>query len=247
MTKRILIIGGTSEASHLAKELDADPAFEPILSLAGRTKSPKKPILQTRIGGFGGVDGLVRYLSSARIAGVIDASHPFAAQISQHVAAASEAVTCPLLGLRRPPWRRQAGDNWTVVSDMAAAVTALPTRPSRVFLTIGRLDCNAFAHAPQHSYLLRTLDPLDAPPLLSSYRWIQDRPPFSVTGELALLEAHKIDILVSKNAGSQATYAKIAAARAAQLPVIVIDQPTAPQGAEVRTVAAALAWLRHHF
>lgn len=175
---------------------------------------------------------------------MIDATHPFAAVISRNAAAACTTSRVPLLALRRPPWRPQEGDRWTVVPSMHDAVSALGREPRRVFLTVGRLELQPFAQAPQHRYVVRTIEPigeaLPVPRLIA----IRDRPPFDQAAERALMEREGIEVLVTKNSGGTATYPKIAAARALGLPVILVARPDRPEGVdEVETPAAALAWL----
>lgn len=248
---RVLIIGGTSEGSQLARLLDGQRDFSPILSLAGRTKDPKIPITKTRIGGFGGVEGLCDYLRRETIHCVVDASHPFAAQMSHNVAEATRQAEIPLLGLRRPAWQPQPGDSWTEVVDMPSAVTALQTlvrggQAPRVFLAIGRLEIEEFQRVPEPYYLLRTIDPPQKEPAFANFHLIQDRPPFDLPSEKALLEMHRIDVVVTKNSGSDATYAKVVAARELGLPMIVVMQPKPPTSEHVQTVEEAYAWLSQH-
>lgn len=245
---RILVLGGTTEASALAARLADRPEFKPVLSMAGRTSDPRPMPIPTRIGGFGGVDGLVRFLHGNGIEAVVDATHPFAAIISRNAAEACVQAGVPLLALRRPPWTRQEGDTWIEVPDTEAAVTALGERPRRVFLTVGRLELPPFADAPQHTYLVRTIEPVgDALPVPNVVA-IQDRAPFDEAAERALMERENVEVLVTKNSGGSATYPKIVAARALGLPVIVVERPAKPRGIdEVATAEAALDWLeRRH-
>jgi len=245
---RILILGGTTEASALAARIAGNPAFSPILSLAGRTSDPRPLPIPTRIGGFGGVAGLVRYLVQERIEAVIDATHPFAAVMSHNAAAACAQTQVPLLALRRPAWTPQAGDRWIDAATMDDAVRALGDRPRRVFLTVGRLELAPFARAPQHTYIVRTIEPIgDALPVPSVIA-IRDRAPFDEEAECALMKRESVEVLVTKNSGGAATYPKIAAARALGRPVIVVARPDKPAGiAEVASADAALDWLeRRH-
>ncbi len=241
---RILILGGTTEASALAARLAGNPAFTPVLSMAGRTSEPRPLPIPTRIGGFGGVEGLVRFLAQERIEAVIDATHPFAAIMSRNAAEACAQAQVPLLALRRPPWVAQEGDRWIEVASMEDAVRALGETPRRVFLTVGRLELPPFAAAPQHTYLVRTIEPIgDALPVPNVIA-IQDRAPFDEAAERALMAREQIEVVVTKNSGGMATYPKIAAARALGLPVIVVARPEKPRGVEeVATAEAALAWL----
>ncbi len=240
---RVLILGGSSEASALARALAGDGRFAPTLSLAGRTRAPVLPPVPARIGGFGGVAGLVAWLRAQGAGAVVNATHPFAARMSANASAACAATGTPLLRVLRPEWCPQPGDDWRVVPDMAAAARRLGDAPRRVLLTVGRQDLAPFAAAPQHDYVIRSVDapPKDALPPRAVV--ISARGPFAEAGERALLRAHAIDILVTKNAGGDATEAKLAAARALGLPVVMVARPPAVPGGTVPDVAAALAWL----
>ena len=240
---RILILGGTAEASALAAALAQHPDIDAVLSLAGRTSNPRPSPLPSRIGGFGGIEGLARWLTLHGTEAVVDATHPFAAMMSRNAAAACKRLGLPLLGLRRPPWQARAGDRWIEVATMADAAPALGPAPRRVFLTVGRLELGPFAAAPQHAYLVRSIEPIgDALPA-PHVQQLRARGPFEEAAEQALLEREHIEILVTKNSGGAATYAKIAAARALGLPVVVVARPQKPAVAEVATVSAALDWI----
>jgi precorrin-6A/cobalt-precorrin-6A reductase len=244
---RILVLGGTTESSALAARLAGRPAFSPILSLAGRTSDPRPLPIPTRIGGFGGVEGLVRFLRDESIEAVVDATHPFAAIMSRNAAEACAKIEVPLLALRRAPWTRQDGDRWIDVPSMEAAVQPLGQRPCRVFLTIGRLELPVFATAPQHTYWVRTIEPVGDVLPVPNVIAIRERAPFSEAGERALMERERIDVLVTKNSGGDAIYPKIAAARALGLPVIIVSRPEKPRNVEeVTTADAALEWLEGH-
>jgi precorrin-6A/cobalt-precorrin-6A reductase len=222
---RILILGGTTEARYLAEALAGESDVAPVLSLAGRTQAPQLPPIAVRIGGFGGIDGLIAYLREAKTDLVIDATHPFAEQMSAHAEAACRATGIPLVLFSRPPWQAVEGDRWIEVESADAAAQALGEDPQRVFLTVGRQQLAAFEAAPAHDYLIRSIDAPDPPPRLPSHRLILARGPFSFGGEVDLLRREKIDVLVSKNSGGVATYAKIAAARSLGLLVIMIQSP----------------------
>ncbi|WP_276199891.1 cobalt-precorrin-6A reductase [Chelatococcus sp. XZ-Ab1] len=238
---RILLLGGTSEATTLARLVAEDTRFEPVLSLAGRTSAPAAAPVATRIGGFGGMDGLAHFLARERIAAVVDATHPFAARMSANAAAACGMAGVPLLALTRPSWQHRPDDNWIEVADMAGAAAALGTTPARVFLTIGRQELSVFAAAPQHHYVVRSIEP--AKGLLASATLIRARGPFAVEDEVALMRREAIDVVVSKNAGGRATEAKIIAARKLGLPVVMVRRPDRPDVPMVETAEAALAWL----
>ncbi|WP_298965495.1 cobalt-precorrin-6A reductase [uncultured Methylobacterium sp.] len=243
---RILLLGGTTEASGLVRRLAGRPGFSPVLSLAGRTAAPVAAPFETRIGGFGGVDGLADWLRRERAEAAIDATHPFANRISHNAAAACAAAGVPLLALRRPAWAREPGDRWHEVETVAAAVPALGADPRRVFLTVGRLELAAFAAAPQHAYLVRTIEPVgDALPV-PDLTTLTARGPFDAEAEAALMRRHRVEVVVTKNSGGAATYGKILAARALGLPVVIVRQPVPPAVATVAGPDAALDWLEAH-
>ncbi|VVB45114.1 Precorrin-6A reductase [Beijerinckiaceae bacterium RH AL1] len=219
------MLGGTSEATALAEILARRPEIEATLSLAGRTSAPAAQALPTRVGGFGGAAGLAAHIAAHRVAVLVDATHPFATAISRNAREAAATAGIPLVAVGRPPWRPQAGDDWREVADVAAAAAALGAAPRRVFLTIGRQQLAAFAGAPQHHYLVRSVDPVDAQ-LLPDARWIEARGPFDADAEEALMRAEGIEVLVTKNSGGTATAAKLAAARRLGLPVILVRRPT---------------------
>jgi precorrin-6A/cobalt-precorrin-6A reductase len=222
---RVLVLGGTFEASKLADLLAGQSGISSMLSFAGRTKALRPPQIPYRTGGFGDADGLQAYLEAERIDVLVDATHPFAEQISRHAAIAAGGANIPLIVLSRPAWAAQPGDHWSDVADMAAAAAALGREPRRVFLTIGRLQIGAFAAAPQHFYLIRTIEPLTISPCLPNYQVIHGRGPFVVEAEEKVLREESIDVLVSKNSGGEAAFAKVLAARNLGLPVIMIARP----------------------
>jgi precorrin-6A/cobalt-precorrin-6A reductase len=241
---RLLLLGGTTEANLLAKAI-ATAGLQGVYSYAGRTDAPMGQPIHMRVGGFGGVDGLMAYLAAENITHVIDATHPFAARMSTNAVAACKAAGIPLVALERAPWVADAADNWAHVPDLAAAALALATPPRRVFLAIGRQHLEAFTGQPQHHYLVRLVDaPMGDLPLPQA-RVIVARGPFSVAGDRALMRDHGSQIVVAKNAGGKGAVAKIAAARMLGLPVVMIDRPTIPPRDVVRTVAGVMDWLHH--
>jgi precorrin-6A/cobalt-precorrin-6A reductase len=240
---RILILGGTSEASALVRLLAGDARFSPTFSLAGRTLRPKAQPLPMRSGGFGGGAGLEMWLRDEGVSAVIDATHPYAVRISANAVVACASLGIPLLSLVRPPWVRQEGDRWIGVGSAAAAARALPDAPARVFLSLGRLELSQFTAAPQHDYLARTIDPPGELALPPRIRFIRGRGPFDESSETAFLARERIAIVVSKNSGGAATYAKVAAARGIGLPVVMIARPDKPAGIALAGPDAALRWL----
>ncbi|RMI32420.1 cobalt-precorrin-6A reductase [Nocardia stercoris] len=238
---RVLLLGGTREARDLAETLSAAPQFEVVSSLAGRVGEPVLPVGQVRIGGFGGPDGLREWLAAGGIDVVVDATHPFAATMSAHAATATAALGLPLLRLCRPGWSAGPRDRWIRVPDLAAAAETVATQGERVFLTIGRQGVGAFAALPQW-FLIRAIDPPAELP--ARHELLLARGPFTVADEIALLAAHRIDLMVTKDSGGDLTAAKLAAARDRGIPVVVVDRPPLPpRGRQVETVADAAAWL----
>lgn len=240
---RILILGGTTEASALVRGLLPHPGLAVTLSLAGRTASPAVEAVPTRVGGFGGAEGLARYLREEAVERLIDATHPFAARIGRNAAEAAAATGVPLLAIRRPAWARAPGDLWTEVESVADCVAALGAAPRRVFLTVGRMEVSVFAAAPQHEYVVRTIEPLGDSLAVPRLTAIRARGPFDEAAETALMRDAGIAVLVTKNAGGAATYGKIAAARTLRLPVVIVRQPWKPEVETVADAAAAVARL----
>ncbi len=241
--RRLLILGGTREALDLARRATADPRLHVITSLAGRTRAPAAVPGALRVGGFGGPGGLARYLREAAIDLVIDATHPFAATMARNAAEACAATRVLRLKLLRPLWRAAEGDHWIEVPDSAAAAAQLPDLAKRVFLTSGRRELAAFAALAETWFLVRLIEPPEGPLPLARHRLILARGPFAEDDETALLTEHRIEAVVAKNSGGALTYAKIAAARALALPVVMVQRPEAPGGETVESVEAAAAWL----
>jgi precorrin-6A/cobalt-precorrin-6A reductase len=243
---QVLLLGGTFDAYVLSTLLHAS-GIAGVYSYAGATKTRRTPALPMRVGGFGGVEGLLAYLRDKQITHVIDATHPFAAQMSRNAIAACAAAGIPLLSMERPGWSQQAGDHWIQVPDMAAAAQALRPDDRRIFLAIGRKQLVAFAgKAEQHHFVLRVVDRTEeALPLpADSHELIVARGPFRAEDEIALLKRHAVDCIVSKNAGGADTYAKIEAARALRIPIIMVGRPQLPQRLQCQTPEQAMGWLK---
>jgi precorrin-6A/cobalt-precorrin-6A reductase len=240
---RILLLGGTTEASLAARAI-AQAGLDGVFSYAGRTDSPAPQPLPMRVGGFGGIGGLAEYLRTGRIAHVIDATHPFAAQMSHNAHAACAQAGVALLRLQRPAWVASEGDDWRNVADIAGAVAALPEQPSRVFLAIGKQNLAPFAALPQHHYSLRLVDAPAAPPL-PNCTVIIAKGPFDVAGDTALLRDHAITHIIAKNAGGEGASAKLAAARALGLPVIMIARPSLPICETAASIGEMMEWIAH--
>jgi precorrin-6A/cobalt-precorrin-6A reductase len=241
MTHRILILGGTTEARQLAGKLAARADLSITLSLAGRTESPVAQGVPVRSGGFGGADGLAAYLREMSVDLLIDATHPYAAQISANAAQAARVAGVPILALRRPGWEPVEGDRWTLVDTFGDAAQALGSAPRRVFLALGRQEVAAFEAAPQHHYLIRSVDAIEPKLAVPDASYLLARGPFREAEERALLEKHRIEIVVSKNSGGEATYGKIAAARALGIEVIMVRRPALPNVPSAETVEALAA------
>ena len=216
------------------------------LSLAGRTASPVPHAVPVRIGGFGGVAGLAAHLIAKRIDVLIDATHPYATMISANAAAAARSTGTAFLVLHRRAWTAVAGDRWTEVDGTASAVRAIGHQSRNVFVTLGRTDLAAFTTAPQHNYLIRSVDPIDPPLPLPRVTYVTARGPFREADDCVLMIAHRIDAVISKNSGGTAAYGKIAAARALGIEVIMVRRPPPPDAAAaVSTIDDAAAWLDH--
>jgi len=215
-----------------------------VYSYGGRTRAPADQPLPTRIGGFGGVSGLVDYIRREGITHVIDATHPFAAEMSRNAVAACAETGTPLIALERMPWDRTQGDNWIEVADVNAAAAALPDAAARVFLAIGRQHIAPFAGKPQHTYTLRFVDPPEAPlPFASEV--IVSRGPFTLAGELEMIRMRGIAWIVARNSGGEGARAKIDAARMLGVPVIMISRPKLPERPRVESVTDVMQWLGH--
>ncbi|MFE2878084.1 cobalt-precorrin-6A reductase [Streptomyces roseus] len=239
----VLILGGTTEARRLAEALAGAPSCRVTTSLAGRVASPVLPPGDTRIGGFGGATGLAAWIVAHDVTRVVDATHPFAERMSFHAAEAQALTGVPLLALRRPGWTPRPGDDWTFADSLDEAAERLPGLGSRAFLTTGRMGLHTFAHLTDTWFLMRSVDPPDAP-VPPRLEVLLDRGPFSLEGERELMARHRIDVLVTKDSGGCATAPKLTAAREAGIPVLVVRRPRIPQGvAQAGDTDAALEWL----
>ncbi|PBC94422.1 precorrin-6A/cobalt-precorrin-6A reductase [Streptomyces sp. Ag82_O1-15] len=243
MSPHVLVLGGTTEARRLATELAARPGVRVTTSLAGRVSRPGALDGDVRVGGFGGADGLARWLREHRVDAVVDATHPFAAAVTANAARAAAATGIPAVVLRRPGWTPGPDDRWHWVGSLSEAAALLPSLGRRVFLTTGRLGLAAFAHLSELHFLVRTVEPPE-PPMPQDMEVLLTRGPFTPDDEQALLRAHRVDVLVTKDSGGEATAAKLTAARDLALPVVLVRRPPLP--ADVTTapdVPSALALL----
>ena len=241
----LLILGGTTEARALAQQCStAYPQLRVLTSLAGSTRNPLPLAGETRRGGFGGGDGLARFLATHKVDLLIDATHPFASAISAYAAETCKAQSITHLILLRPPWQAIEGDDWLGVADHAAAAKSLQSLPRKVFLATGHKDIERFTALTEHNFLIRLIETPTRPLAFKRYSLILARGPFSIATEKQLLHQHQIAVLVSKNSGGAAGYSKIAAARELGLPVVMITRPPAPPGMTVSCVEDALSWLQ---
>lgn len=243
--RAILVLGGTEEAAALAGRLVAawGDRFDIVTSLAGRTRAPAVTPGEIRVGGFGGAAAMARYLAARRVCALVDATHPFAARISENARIAGIQAGVPRVALLRPPWDRAPGDDWRPQRDLAAAAALLPAVGRRAFLTIGRTELAAFAGCAGVRFLVRLIDAPEAPVPLPDCHVITGRGPFALPDELQLMEDHKIDVLVCKSSGGAATRAKLDAARQRAIPVLMIERPAPVPGPAVDNVDAVLDWV----
>ncbi len=243
--RRILVLGGTAEAAALATDViaRAGDRVDLISSFAGRVESPKPPPGRIRIGGFGGADGLAAYIESESVDLIVDATHPFADRMSRNAREAAERTGIPRLLLWRPPWPRHPLDRWVEVEGIEAAAQALRHLGPRVWLTVGGSELAPFAAMADRWFLVRVIDAARQPLPFADGTMIEGRGPFSLENERALIRHHRIDTIVSKASGGPATYAKIEAAREADLPVVMVRRPLPEPGERAESVAAAADWI----
>lgn len=242
---RILILGGTTEARALATALASRGDLEVVLSLAGRTADPAPQPVPVRSGGFGGAEGLARYVRDEAIDLVIDATHPFAARISANVAQVADQCAVSAFALRRPAWVPVEGDDWLSVHSVSQAIAALGAAPLRVFLATGRQEAHQANAAPHHLYWVRSVDPVEPPLTVPYVSYIHSRGPFRLADELDMLQHHQIEVVVAKNSGGDATYGKIEAARQLGIKVIMVERAETTGLPVVETVDAALDRIDH--
>ncbi len=243
---KLLLLGGTSEATRLARAAAQMPGVATVLSLAGRTSKAAPSPVPVRVGGFGGIDGLAHYLVQESVDIVVDATHPFAAQISNNAIAACAKANVPLLAIERPPWRRTDRDTWIEHATAEDTIAALPDAPSTVFSALGRSAIPLLCAKPQHRYVIRVVDPSAPPAELPEAIIISARGPFRAEDDIALFREYRIARVLAKNAGGDAAYSKIEAARALQLPVHIVKRPDIAKRNTVMTSDEALPWIAHH-
>ncbi len=246
MTERVLLLGGTREAVELARALARSPCVETTYSLAGRTRRPASVPVPVRTGGFGGPDGLATYLRDERIDLVVDATHPYAATMSAHVALACERESVPRLVLHRPPWAPDSRDRWVEVPDAERAARALPALGKQALLTVGSRELAPYIQEKAVAFVVRAVEPPSIALDPARFEVVLARGPFDFGSERRLLESRSIDVVVSKNSGGTAARAKLEAARVLGLPVVMIARPPPPPGERVESVAAATEWVAAH-
>ena len=244
--RTVLVLGGTGEARAIAAALNGGAAggdVRVVSTLAGRIANPRLPAGEVRVGGFGGPDGLAAYIAAEGVDAVIDATHPFAERMSWSASQACAATEVRLLRLERPPFRRDPAIVWHEAGSLEQAAALLPEAGRRVFLTTGRQGLAAFAGISDVFFLIRCVDAPDPAALPPDRAVLLDRGPFTLDGELELIDRHALDVLITKDSGGEMTQAKLAAARERGLPVVVVARPPRPAAQTVRTVEQALAWL----
>ena len=238
---QILVLGGTQDAVSLATTLSAMEDVHVIYSLAGVTLQPNLPQCEVRTGGFGGAEGLQRYLVQACIDGVLDATHPFAVRMAAHAAQACGAVQISRIKYLRPAWEPEEQDAWIQVASVEGVIPHLAT-VQRIFLTIGLRELDPFFDLTNAWFLLRFINPPSAPLPLPRHKVLIDRGPFSLDGETELMTQYRIDALVTKNSGGNLVRAKLTAARLLGIPVFMINRPAAPTGRVVSFETDVIAW-----
>ncbi|WP_299843372.1 cobalt-precorrin-6A reductase [uncultured Roseovarius sp.] len=237
----LLLLAGTGEAQQIARGL-ADRQVDAVVSLAGGARMATETDLSCRIGGFGGDAGFRDYLIEQKITAVLDATHPFAAGISNRTASICAEFDLPYCQVLRPAWTAQADDRWTYFErEENAALHIAPG--SIVFLATGRQTLDRFANLAECTLICRQIDPPDRDFPFKNGRFLVGKPPFSVAQEKALFLELKVDWLVVKNAGGMASATKLTAARGLGIPVAMINRPRQPEARKVRTVDEAMDWI----
>jgi len=224
--KTILILGGTTEAAALAKELSIQENIRTITSLAGRTKNPAKIAGEVRTGGFGGVFGMVAYFSQNKIDEVVDATHPFATKISSTTKLACKLSGLPLKRVSRAAWKPRPKDDWQMVDNIKAAKSALP-EDARAFLALGSQHLDVFSSRDDIHFVARMVDAPSLPLDFKHLTIVEGLPGNSVDDEKKLFETHGISHLVCRNSGGERGRFKLDAARELGIGVVMIIRPRA--------------------
>ena len=240
-----MILGGTSEATQLSK-LIALAKIKATLSFAGRVERTKTQPIPKRVGGFGGAEGLRDYLINNNITHVVDATHPFAEQISWNTFKACTELRIPFAALTRPAWLEEPGDNWKYVDSVKQAADKLTNyTPTTVFLAIGRIQVPEFKIAQHHRYILRLVDPYEGNLPLKTTHTIVSRGPFKVDDDIRLMIDNKVNIIICKNSGGAGAVSKLLAGRRLELPVIMVNRPKPPKRTTFYEAAEIMEWLEH--
>lgn len=237
----ILLLAGTGEAKRIAWGL-TDTGINVIASLAGATRSPEPLPVQTHIGGFGGEDGFRAFLDAEKINAVLDVTHPFAEQITNRTARICAELELPYALLVRPPWEPETGDMWVSIDSPQEAAALVPSE-AVVFLATGRKTLADYANLDGRRVLCRMIDPPTAPFPFEGGEFVIGRPPFSPRSEAQLFQALGVTHLVVKNAGGEGGRAKLDAARALKIPVLMLNRPAMPEATQFANVQEALAWV----
>ncbi|MEY8117773.1 cobalt-precorrin-6A reductase [Falsihalocynthiibacter sp. BN13B15] len=243
-TLKILLLSGSGEARRLAEVLSRDQSVTVVSSLAGATRQPTVLPVSTRIGGFGGYAAQRDYILSEGFGAVIDATHPFAARISERTQEICREISMPYLHIRRPEWQAVAEDDWTIIDNPTEAKDHIPAG-SVVFLATGRSTLASFENLSEMTLICRQIDPPDGPFPYKNGRYLVGKPPFSVEDEVALFRDLDVDVLVVKNAGGEPSRTKLDAARLLGLPVLMLRRPPMLSGDHVETVSEALLWIKN--
>jgi len=246
--KKLLILGGTGEAAELARKIPEKISsdIEVVISYSGITGHQPDLPGTIRVGGFGGAEGLVRYIEEEQFNWIIDATHPFAEKISQSCYVSALATQTQCLSLIRPEWRPFPNDRWLEVSTMSEAVKVVENLGGKTFLTIGTKQLSLFENIENVDFVVRMVKEPEGDLPLKNYEVVVGHPPFSLEDEAQLLKDKKIRLLVTKNSGGLKTKEKIDAARQEKLPVLMIQRPMPEPGDHVSTVEEALGWLLSH-
>lgn len=238
---RILLLGGTEEAREIAEGL-ADAGADFVTSLAGRTEAHYPGTV--RIGGFGGIEGMAEALKGDHVEVVVDATHPFAAEISPKARRAARMAGARYLRVERQRWRRSGRDRWISVNSLEEAASLIDSGAT-VFLAVGAGGVAPFLDRRDLTLVVRSIE---EPDLGNRHDIvvIRDRGPFTIESERALFEEWGFDAVVMKNSGGSGAAAKLVVARERGTLVYMVRRPQGQPWPTVRTPDAALKRLRRY-
>jgi len=224
---KLLLLGGTADGRCLAEVLHQHN-INITYSIAGLVRMPQVAC-HVVSGGFSALGGLEHFIVEEKINAIVDATHPYAQNISIKAASAAKACHIPYWRFHRQEWQAQAEDDWLFVNHWQAALPVLAKKRS-ILLTAGQFEQELIDHLGNHSQQQQLLRTAVAPKavLPPTMKWLKAIGPFVYKDELALMQAHKIDALVSKNSGGDSTVAKLQAARTLAVPVIMLQRPSLP-------------------